>query len=54
MKQAVIVYIYQGKKLANLDIFKKHLKQADLILVFCEDSHMRSIKTKIDKIILEE
>lgn len=30
------------------------MKLSDVLLVFCEDSHMRSIKTKVDKIIQED
>ena len=53
-KQATIVYVYQGKKISNLDQFKKYIKGSDVLIVFCEDSHMRSIKSKIDKLIAEE
>lgn len=53
-KQATIVYVYQGKKVANLDVFKKFLKQSELVLVFCDDQNIRSIKSKVQKIIEEE
>ncbi len=30
------------------------MKNNELMLIFCEDSHMRSIKTKIEKVIQED
>jgi hypothetical protein len=35
-------------------MLKKYIKVSDVLIIICEDSHMRSIKSKIDKLIADE
>ena len=48
-----MLFIPYFKKITNLDIFKKYLLKYEQIFIFCDDSVIRSVKNKIEKLLVE-